>query len=158
MATMLQVKLGVLILVVGAVAVTVAGDSSVCDYYYTIFTGDDSSAGTDASVLVGTYGMDGRGWTISRSGPRSEFAKGGVDHFEETGRACMDPCHLTLSISGGKSPWYVAFVQITVYDRAADEEIYTHFFEVDDWVYQGYPFQLLQGMCAYKDAHSSSVI
>ncbi|KAM0835522.1 hypothetical protein ACQ4PT_062879 [Festuca glaucescens] len=66
MATM--VKLGVLILVVAAVAGTGNGagflvpGSEVCDYKFEIKTG---TGGTDATVTVGAYGWNNAGWTVA---------------------------------------------------------------------------------------------
>jgi hypothetical protein len=162
MATMLQVKLGALILVVGAVAVAFAddadaGNSTLCDYRYSINTPEEIGAGTDAYVLVGIYAKDGRGWKISRSGSSKKYEQGGLDVFFAT-RECLNPCRLTLSISGGSagSAWYPEFVIIQVFDHGSDELKYSQPYAVKQWVYEGYPIEILNPGCRKWD--SSSVI
>jgi hypothetical protein len=155
MATMLQVKLGVLILaVVGVVAVAGAGagNSSLCEYHVLIETGDERGAGTDAYVLVGIFDQYNRGWRHSFSGGTRNFYRDASLQWVSAPGECMEPCRLTLSISSGSagSAWYPEKVNIGVYDEGVTDikyRRYNQLFVLQDWVYEGYPMERRAGWC-----------
>jgi hypothetical protein len=71
----------------------------------------------------------------------------------------MDPCRLTLSISGGSagSAWYPTWVAISVRDEGVVDVLkYSYLFKVNDWVYEGYHIERREGMCIYGAADSST--
>lgn len=131
MASSMQVKLGVLILVVAAVAVTGNGQlqTTTCDYELEVFTpvsglastctGDDFS-GTNAMITFGVSGTEaGSGWTkvVDSAGP--PFNQGSTDKVIATDEACFDPCRLTLKVVDAtgtqtKPDWYPQSVKITI--------------------------------------------